>query len=217
MLKKLLDFIKKNPLIILAVIIFATAVIFFLYQMLANKLVTNNPNNKVTLSLTSDPENISAYINNIQYQTPAEIELAPGEYLITASQQGYKNYENKFSLGNTSPQNLKITLEKINITTLPNNSADILKQFALSNLPYKTNDYSIDWDETTGKISIVPDIGIGDTSYEEYISIMWDDYQKKALAAISWIKSKGLDVTDNDIEFPDQGLWPTGKSISISK
>jgi hypothetical protein len=115
---------------------------------------------------------------------------------------------------NTAPQKIEVIPEKETITT-PAIPVDLLQQFVSTNLPYKTNDYDIYWDKTSRKIIITPNIGVGDTSYQRHLIGNWDSYKAKALTAISWIKSKGLKITDNDIDFLDRGLWPDGETISV--
>lgn len=171
---------------------------------------------KTTLTITSSPDNITVVVNNQGYQTPITIKaIKPGSTRVEAYQDGYDFQVRYVNVKIAQDNQINIKLEKISdagpVEGAPLDSEPTAQ---ITNLPYKTDHFQIEWDSAYSKYLIVPSIPfVADQSPEDRLAKNWSQYEKYGKEAISWLKSQSVTPTNDNIEWWNQEFWPEGKSI----
>jgi hypothetical protein len=170
-----------------------------------------------SLAITANPEKIEVYVGvDKVVTTPSKTRVKPGKYDVWALETGYNAFITTIEVKKHRVNKLAIVLTKADEPP-EGASPSPAPTPAIQNLPYSSDHFRIDWDNSLSKYIVVPRITLYfDQSPQEQIQKQWSTYQQYAAEALAWMKKQGITPTDKNIEWWGQEWWPTGASIKIN-
>ncbi len=97
----------KRNLILLTIA--SLIVLIIIVWLIITKLII--PQEKVTLTITTNPSNAQVYVNNVKYQSPVKLTLKKGIYTIDTVKSGYLSSLNEYTISDNKDHSINITLK----------------------------------------------------------------------------------------------------------
>lgn len=169
------------------------------------------------LKIESVPAKIGIVINNQEYETPLNTQIKPGTYTIWGFLEGYKTYKKEFKVQSGIENYLKIEMQ-VETEALPPEGAPTSPEPTpqITNLPYQTDHFKVDWDSAYNKYRITPDIPFtAADSPQNQFKENWNQYEQYGKEALTWIKTQGVQPTEENIEWWGQEWWPEGANLNL--